>query len=76
MQRLQCFVLFFLSEDGQELAMSADLGVDEAHWVRLSEHRVPGPGQERGMVMYPAFQAVGTPEVGVLGILLRRAAYQ
>lgn len=38
---------FFLSEDGQEWAMSPELGVDEARWAQLSEHRVPDPGQRR-----------------------------
>lgn len=38
---------FFLSEDGQEWAMSPELGVDEARWDQLSEHRVPDPGQRR-----------------------------
>jgi hypothetical protein len=40
-----CFV--FLSEDGQEWAMSPELGVDEACWAQLSEHRVSDPGQRR-----------------------------
>lgn len=38
---------FFLSEDGQECAMSPELGVDEARWAQLSEHRVPDPGRRR-----------------------------
>lgn len=44
-QRLQCD--FFLSKDRQELATSPELGVDEARWAQLSEHRVPGPVQGR-----------------------------
>lgn len=27
--------------------MSPELGVDEAHWAQLSEHRAPDPGQRR-----------------------------
>lgn len=52
---------FFLSEDGQEWAMSPELEVDEAQRARLSEHRVPDPGQRRETGM-----AASCPSSGAL----------
>lgn len=66
-----CF-LFFPSEDRQELAMSPEPGVDEAHWAQISGHRVPGPGHGRETSKV----ARGTPEVGVYGVLPLRPAQQ
>lgn len=63
---------FFPSEDRQELAMSPEPGVDEAHWAQISGHRVPGPGhgRETGKV------ARDTPAMGVDGIVPVRPAQQ
>lgn len=52
---------FFLSEDGQEWAMSPELEVDEAQRAWLSEHRVPDPGQRRETGM-----AASCPSSGAL----------